>query len=103
MADNDVLNAQVGQHVSADLAGVSTGLLEVDILGADMDVGALGLGNGRDQIGERHADNDLAASVLDGGDQGVDQLGGLGGGLIHFPVAGNDCLAVLLIHDVTPL
>ena len=43
VADDDVLHAQIQQHVRADLAGERAGLLEVNVLCAHMDVGALGL------------------------------------------------------------
>ena len=100
MADDDVLHAQIDQHIGADLTGERTGLLEVDVLGTHMDIGALGLFHGGHQIGERGADDDLAGSILDGGDQFIHQLGCLRGGLVHFPVACNDCLTLCLIHDV---
>ena len=98
MADDDVLNAEVGQHVSADLAGEGTGLLKVDVLGADVDVGALGHLDSGDEIGEGNADDDLAAGVLDSGDQLADEGLGLGSGLVHFPVAGDDSFTILFIH-----
>ena len=99
MADDDVLHAQIHQHIGADLAGERTGLLKVDILSTHMDVGALGLFHSGDQIGVGGADNDLTGSILDGGDQLVHQLGCLSGGLIHLPVACNDCLTLCLIHS----
>ena len=99
MANHNVLNAQVGQHVSADLAGKSAGFFKVNVLSANMDVGALGFGNGGHQVGERHADHNFAACILNSGDQGVNQLSSLGSGLVHFPVTGNNCLTVLFIHD----
>ena len=99
VADDDILNAEVGQHIGRDLAGESTRLLEVDILGADMDVGALGHLDSGDEIGEGNADDDLAAGVLDSGDQLADEGLGLGSGLVHFPVAGDDSFTILFIHD----
>ena len=98
VADNDVLNAEVGQHVSADLAGEGTGLLKVDILGADVDVGALGHLDSGDKVGKGNADDDLTAGVLDSGDQLVDEGLSLGSGLVHFPVAGDDGFTILFIH-----
>ena len=102
MADHDVLNAQVGQHIGGNFAGEGAGLLKVDILGTDMDVGALGHLDSGDQVGEGNADNDLAAGVLDSGDQLADEGLGLGSGLVHFPVASNDGFAVLFIHGNKP-
>ena len=99
MADDDVLHTQIHQHIGADLAGERTGLLKVDILSAHMDVGALGLFHSGDQIGVGGADNDLTGSILDGGDQLIHQLGCLSGGLVHLPVACNDCLTLCLIHS----
>ena len=39
VADDHILNANLGQHIGSDLAGVSTLLLEIHILGANLDVG----------------------------------------------------------------
>ena len=104
MADDDVLHAQIHQHIGADLAGECTGLLKVDILSTHMDVGALGLFHSGDQIGIRGADDHLAACVLHGGDQLVHQNSSLGGSLVHLPVACNDSLTLCLIHDtLSPL
>src|SRR5699024_10208169 len=103
VAHDDVLHAQVHQHVGADLAGVGAGLFKVDVLGAHVDVGALGLGHGGDQVGVGGADDHLAAGVLDGGDQLVDQGSGLGGVLVHLPVAGDDRLALCFIHRMFSL
>ncbi len=98
MADDDVLHAQIHQHISADLTGESTRLLEVDILSTHMDVGTLGLCHSSDQVGIGSADDDLTGSVLDGGDEFVHQNSSLGGGLVHLPVASNNSLALCLIH-----
>ena len=98
MADDDVLHAQIHQHIGADLTGESTGLFKVDVLGAHMDVGALGLSHSGDQIGKRSADDHLAGSVLHSGDQLIHQNSSLGGGLVHLPVASDNSLALCLIH-----
>ena len=98
MAGDDVLHAKIHQHVGADLAGEGAALLKVNVLSAHMDVGALALGHRRHQVGEGGADDHLTPGVLHGGDQLVDEGIGLGGGLVHFPVAGDDGFAVLLIH-----
>jgi len=103
VADNDILNAEVGQHIGADLTGEGAGLLEVDVLGTDMDVGTLGLCHSSDQVGIGSADDDLAACVLHGGHQLVHQNSSLGGGLVHLPVASNNGLALCLIHDTFSL
>ena len=101
MADDHILHAQVQQHIGGNLAGEGTGLLVVDILGAHMDVGAGALGNNIAQVGEGHTDDDLAAGVMDAGDQSLQQQTGLGGGIVHFPVAGNHGFALLFIHGKT--
>ena len=103
MADDDVLDAQIHQHISADLAGECAGLLEMDVLGTDMDVGTLGLCHSSDQVGIGSADDDLTGCVLDGGDELVHQNSSLGGGLVHLPVASNNGLALCLIHDTFSL
>ena len=98
MADNHILNAEVGQHIGGNLAGEGAGLLKVDVLSANVDVGALGHLHSGDQVGEGNADDDLAAGVLHSGNQLADEGLGLGGSLVHLPVAGNDSFTILFIH-----
>ena len=69
MADDDVLAASCLQHVSGQLAGVSAGSLEVNVLSAQLDVGALdGLGNSG-EADSGSADDDVAGGVLNERDQ----------------------------------
>ena len=103
MAHDDILHAQIHQHVGADLAGECARLFKVDVLSTHMDVGALGLFHSGDQVGVGGADDDLAACVLHGGHQLVHQNSSLGGGLVHLPVASNNGLALCLIHDTFSL
>ena len=100
MADDHILHPEVNEHIRTDLAGEGAGLFEVDVLGADMDVGARALGNGDSQVGGRHADDNFAAGALNLRDQIIQQQPGLGRGFVHLPVAGNDGFAVLFIHSV---
>src|SRR5699024_7265432 len=69
---------------------------------AHMDIGACALGNDVAQVGEGNADDDLAVGVMNTGDQSLQQQARLGGGVVHFPVAGNNSLALLLIHTIVP-
>ena len=60
VADDHVLHAQVHQHIGGNFAGVGAGLLEVDVLGAHMDVGARALGDHVAQVGEGYATSQSA-------------------------------------------
>ena len=84
-----VRQAELAKH----LLGGGAALGEVDVLRANLDVGAL---RGRLRGGDVHgrdADHHVAGGVLHQGLEGLHQGLGLGGGLVHFPVTGNDCLA----------
>ena len=99
VADHHILHAQVGEHVGRDLAGEGTGLFKVDVLGTHMDVGATALGHRHAQVGEGHADDHFTVGTLHSGNQGIDQVTGLGGGHVHFPVAGDNGFTILFIHS----
>ena len=86
-------NAQLLEHVSGDLAGESAGLLEVHVLSADCDLGALGSLYSSLNIRERYAENHLAPLGL--GQQRLhllDQSLGLCRSLVHLPVTGDNGL-----------
>ena len=86
------------EHLGRDLGGVGAAGLEVHVLSADLHVGALALFNGNSQIHIGNADDDLAVGILDQGQHLVDEGSGLGGGLVHLPVAGDDGLTILSVH-----
>ena len=69
MADDDVLDAQVLQHVGGDLAGVGALLLKIHVLGAHGDPQVLGQGS---DGGQRLSGGELPGNDL-GFDLGVDE------------------------------
>ena len=105
VADDDVLHAQILQHVGGDLAGVGAGLLKEHVLCAHGHPCVL---EGLDGGGNIHGgDTHHHVAPLGLGQQGLQLLGellGFAGGLVHFPVAGDNGLTVSAIHNTfTPL
>ena len=100
VADDDVGNAHRDEHRGGYLARESALVRPVDVLGAYLDVGAGG-GLKRDlKIDVGDAGDDLALRV---GYEGYDLLEKglrLGGGLVHFPVAGDYGGAFCFIHYI---
>ena len=99
VADDDVLDAQILEHSGGHFAGVSAALLKVKVLGADGDAGILKRLDRGGDVDKGNAQNDVAPFGL--GHQGLELVGerpGLGCGLVHLPVSGNDGLAVSTIH-----
>ena len=99
VADDDDVHAHGAEHLSADFAGVGAALFPVAVLRADLDVGAGGGLLGGSQVHKGGAGHNVAGRVLHQGGDGGNQLFGLGGGLVHFPVAGDDNLAQCFIHE----
>ena len=99
VANDDVLHAHLLEHLGGDLAGVGAGGLIVAVLGADGHPAVLEEADGGGDVHKGHAEYHVAPLAL--GQDGLELLGvglGLGEGLIHFPVAGNDRLAVTAVH-----
>ena len=96
MSDDDILNACIHQHCRRNLAGISSLLLEVHVLGTDVDVGALGRLHGRDDVNGGHTEHYVHLIVHYKGLQCINQLYRLTGSHVHLPVAGNDLLSC---HD----
>ena len=100
VADDDVLGAHVLEHLGGDLAGIGAGGLVVAGLAADGHPGVPESLDGAVHIDAGDAQYDLAPLVA--AQVGLDGLGkglGLGEGLVHLPVAGDDRLAVFQIHS----
>ena len=100
VAHDDVLDAQVLEHVGGDLAGVGALLLKVDVLSAHGDAQVLESLDGGGDVAGGDADQRLAP--LDPGHDLLHILGellGLGGSHVHLPVAGDDGLAISAVHD----
>ena len=100
VADDDVFDAQVLEHIGGNLAGVGAGLFIEHVLRAHGDAQVLeGLQGGGD-IHEGDAHHHVAP--LGAGHDGLNVVGkflGIAGGHVHFPVAGDDGLAVSAIHS----
>ncbi|CAN3995747.1 Spore coat protein gerQ, partial [Dysosmobacter welbionis] len=99
VAHDDVLHAQVLQHVGGDLAGVGALLLKVHVLGAHGDPQVLErLGGGLNVAGR---DTDQGVAPLGPGHDLLQFLGEflrLSGGHVHFPVSGDNRFAISAIH-----
>ncbi len=105
MADDHILATDRAQHGAGYLSGIGSFIFPEQVLGADRDVG------GADKVaevfdqGEGGADHDRF--VMDVGhqrDELFGEVGSLGQGLIHFPVAGDDRFSHnLFIIDKLPL
>ncbi len=99
VAHDDVLHAQILQHVGGDFAGVSALLLKVDVLSAHRDPQVLESLHSNGNIAGGNADQGVAP--LGAGHDLLQFLGkllGLGCGHVHFPVAGNHGLTVSAVH-----
>ena len=105
VADDDVLHAQILQHIGGDLAGVGAGLLKEHVLCANGHAGILESLDGGGDVHGGDAHHYVAPLGL--GQQGLQLLGEffrLAGGLVHLPVAGDNGLTVSAIHNLfTPL
>ena len=105
VADDDVLHAQILQHVGGDLTSVGAGLLKEHVLCAHGHPCVL---EGLDGGGDVHSgDTHHYVAPLGLGQQSLQLLGEffrLAGGLVHLPVAGDNGLTVSAIHNLfTPL
>ena len=101
VADDDVLGPRLLDHVGGNLAGVGAVVQLVAGLGADGDVAVLEQPDGGLDVHGGDAQHHVAPLAL--GHDGLDLLGkglGLGQGVVHLPVAGNDCFAVTTIHSI---
>ena len=105
VADNDILHAQILEHVGGHFAGVRAAGLKVQVLRAYGYPHILECLQGGRDVDEGHAHHDLAP--LGAGQQGLELLGellGVGGGFVHLPVSGDDSLAVSTVHvDLSPV
>ncbi len=100
MADDHVLHPQLLEHRGGNLPGEGAGFRPVAVFRAHRDVGAGGGRQGGFQVGVGDADNHAAVRVLHQGQQLLDEGLGLGTGLVHLPVSGDDRFAQVLVHSV---
>ena len=64
MSDDNIFYACIIQHCGRDFSGVSTLLLKIHILGADMDIGAPGSFHSRNNVDSRHAEYYIHVVIL---------------------------------------
>ena len=101
VADDDVLGAHFLEHLHGDLTGESTGGLVVAVLAADGQAGVLEQLHGAGDVHSGNTQHHFAPLVL--AQLGLDGLGvgaGLGQGLVHLPVAGDDGLTIFQVHKI---
>ena len=100
VADDHILGPRLLDHGGGDLAGVSAVVQLVAGLSADGDMAVLEQADSGLDVGGGDAQHHAAPLAL--GHDGLDLLGeslGLGQGVVHLPVAGDDGLAVAAIHS----
>ena len=102
VTDDDVLRPGVTDHLRGDLTGVSAVILVVAGLGADGDMAVLEQTHGVGDIGRGDAEHNAAPLAL--GHDGLQLFRksfGLGNGVVHLPVAGNDGFTISSVHRET--
>ena len=99
VADDSVFDADVLEHIGADLTGESALCRPVDILGAEMDIGFLKLLCGAAEIHERGTDDYIAVRIVHEGNELGDKLLSFVTVHIHFPVACDKLTPYGLIHE----
>ena len=99
VADDHILAAGIHQHVGSNFAGVSTGGVGVNILGTDAYPSLTHSADSGGNADGRNTQGHITPTAL--GHNSL-QLGhkllGLGGGLVHLPVTGEDGLTILSVH-----
>ena len=100
MTENNVLNAQLCQHISGYLTCESAALLEVNVLSAYLYVRACSNIYSSFQVGERYASDDLnvALCICYEGLDSLQQFLSLGTGLVHLPVTCDDSFSYGFLH-----
>ncbi len=99
MTDDNVFHAGSDKHVCGHFAGVGAGRFEVDVFGADLDVGALRCFHSGGDVNIRDTQHDVAVSAGHKRLHLVDKRGGLGRGVVHFPVAGDNGFTKIFFHN----
>ena len=91
MPDDDVLNADVFEHVVRDLAGESALVFPVHVLGPESKLSSAQYPANPIKGRKRRADNDIgSARFAETLFEVLREAFGLRGCLVHFPVAGNE-------------
>ena len=102
MANNGVLYTQGQKHLGRDLPRIGALLLPMDILAAQLNIGAFDQLTDNREIYKRRAYHNITCGIPHKRHKGHDQSLGLIRGHIHFPVTGNDRLSHirLLLNDL---
>ena len=99
VADDHIGHAHGLQHGSGHLSSESTFLCPMAVLSAHLNIGAFGGVQGSLQIHKGCTDDYIAIRVCHQGFHLLQQSSGLCGGVVHFPVAGNDGLTKCFVHN----
>ena len=100
VADDDILGAGLLNHLGGDLSGIGTVVLVMASLGADGDMAVFEQTDSRLDVGGGDTEHHVAPLAL--GHNRLDLLSkclGLGEGVVHLPVAGDDSLTITTIHS----
>ena len=102
VAQNHIFRTGRGNHSGRNLSGIGTRSLVGTVFRSNTDFFRIDSLSHRRKMYERRTDNHIAIYFFtsQSGFNTFCQCQTFLQGLIHFPVAGNDCLAVLLIHPV---
>ena len=99
VANDNILGPRLLDHLRSDLTGIGAVVLIVAGLRANGDVAVLEQADGGGDIDGRDTQDHVAP--LSPGHNGLDLLGellGLGEGVVHLPVSGNNGLAISSVH-----
>ena len=98
VTDDDIIHAEVAEHICGHLAGESALVLEVEVFRADFNICTLSRANRLGKAHERRATYNLAGGVCTLGCNLFYEIISFARELIHFPVAGN----YILTHFYLP-
>ena len=101
VADDDIFAAGIGEHVGGNLAGVSAGGVGVAVLSANANAGLAHSADGGGDADGGDTKSNIAPAALrqNGLELGHESLG-FRRSLVHFPVAGNNGLTILSVHNL---
>ena len=99
VADDDVLHAQVLEHVGRDFTGICAVFFIKYILGAYRYAHIFECAQRGGDVDRGNANQHIAPfGAGQDGFQFIGKLFGLGSGFVHFPVSGYDCFSVSAVH-----
>ena len=99
VTNDNILYAHFCQHICRNFASECTLFFKVYVFCTNFNVCAFCQPQSGFQIGERYADNHTTGLVCCDWLQCFNQFRSFLAVLVHFPVAGNNCLSQCLIHN----